>query len=64
MLAAARGMELEPELHAIVIRLQHAGWEIVIASAGCEWYIRRLLAEQGVAVTFMPIPANSIRRAG
>lgn len=27
-----------------VRRLQGAGWEVVIASAGCGWYIKRLLA--------------------
>ena len=41
-------MELDPALPAAVARLRAAGWEIVVASAGCAWYIRRLLAKAGV----------------
>ncbi len=58
MMDAAHGMELEPGLHDIIVRLQLAGWEIVIASAGCDWYIRRLLAEQGVKVTLYANPGE------
>jgi 2-hydroxy-3-keto-5-methylthiopentenyl-1-phosphate phosphatase len=38
------GMELDPSLPGALERLHQAGWTIVIASAGCEWYIRHLLA--------------------
>jgi len=31
-------------------RLQAAGWEIVVASAGCGWYIERLLARLGLDI--------------
>ncbi|NCA82589.1 MAG: 2,3-diketo-5-methylthio-1-phosphopentane phosphatase [Opitutae bacterium] len=41
-------MELDPALPDAVARLRAAGWEIVVASAGCDWYIRRLLAKAGV----------------
>ena len=41
-------MELDPSLKDSVARLRAAGWEIIIASAGSEWYIRRLLAQAGV----------------
>jgi len=34
-----------------VRRLQQAGWEIIIASAGCGWYIDRLLAQQSLNLT-------------
>lgn len=34
---------LDPELGPWVARLEQAGWKVVVASAGCEWYIRRLL---------------------
>jgi phosphoserine phosphatase len=30
--------------------LKDSGWEIVIASAGCDWYIRYLLNKVGVSV--------------
>lgn len=56
MMTAAHQMCLEPKLHQAVTRLQQAGWEIVIASAGCEWYIQRLLAEQDVRVTLHANP--------
>ena len=41
-------MELEPDLRGEVEALRGAGWRIVVASAGCDWYIRRLLASAGV----------------
>lgn len=42
-LAAVRRMELDPQLPTAVAALRCAGWRIVVASAGCDWYIRRLL---------------------
>ena len=41
-------MELDPKLPEAVQRLRAAGWEIIIASAGCAWYIRRLLDKANV----------------
>lgn len=41
-----------------VRRLQAAGWEIVIASAGCRWYIDRLLARLGLEVTIHASPGT------
>lgn len=41
-------MELDPGLPKAVERLRAAGWEIIVASAGCAWYIRRLLDKAGV----------------
>ncbi len=41
-------MELDPSLKDSVDRLRAAGWDIVVASAGCGWYIRRLLEKAGV----------------
>lgn len=43
-------MELEPRLAASVDALAAAGWKVVIASAGCGWYIDRLLDQAGVAL--------------
>lgn len=47
--------EPDPELAQWVERLHAAGWDIVVASAGCEWYIRRILQRSGVT---LPIYAN------
>ncbi len=38
-------LELDPTLPAAVERLHEAGWHLIIVSAGCEWYIRRLLVK-------------------
>src|SRR5262245_29211695 len=50
VLAAVERMELDPELPAAVAELRGAGWSVVVTSAGCDWYIRKLLAEVGMAV--------------
>ncbi len=42
------GMELDPGLPEAVGRLRAAGWEIIVASAGCGWYIHRLLDKADV----------------
>ena len=44
-------MGLEPLLAEKVAMLRGKGWEINVASAGCAWYIDRLLAQQGVQLT-------------
>ena len=41
-------MELDPNLGAAIARLRAGGWDIIVASAGCDWYIRRLLEKAGV----------------
>jgi 2,3-diketo-5-methylthio-1-phosphopentane phosphatase len=48
-------MELEPGLLRALERLEAGGWEVVVASAGCDWYIRILLDEAGVQ---LPVWAN------
>lgn len=49
--ALVAALDPAPGTADAVRRLQAAGWEIVIASAGCRWYIERLLGKLGVAVT-------------
>lgn len=55
-------MELDPTLKASVERLRAAGWDIVVASAGCAWYIDRLLAQAGIQLTVHANPG--VFRAG
>lgn len=50
VLAVVDRMDLDPDLPAAVAELHDAGWNVVVTSAGCEWYIRRLLAAAGVEV--------------
>jgi 2-hydroxy-3-keto-5-methylthiopentenyl-1-phosphate phosphatase len=48
VLAVVDRMELDPGLPEAVNSLRRAGWKVVVVSAGCEWYIRRLLDKAGV----------------
>ena len=41
-------MELDPALPQAVADLREAGWQVIVTSAGCDWYIRRLLGRAGV----------------
>lgn len=50
-----QSMELDPRLAESMKALREKGWEVIIASAGCDWYIRRLLEGAGVSV---PLHAN------
>ena len=43
-------MELDPDLARDLEALRASGWRVVVASAGSDWYIRRLLASAGVEV--------------
>lgn len=54
----ARRMELDPELPEAVRALHRAGWTVIVTSAGCDWYIRRLLAEAGVSVEVYANPGR------
>lgn len=48
-------MQLDPKIAPGVLALERAGWDLVIASAGCSWYIQILLDEAGVRA---PVYAN------
>jgi 2-hydroxy-3-keto-5-methylthiopentenyl-1-phosphate phosphatase len=50
VLAVVKQMELDPHLPVAVESLRRAGWRVVVTSAGCDWYIRRLLGAAGVEV--------------
>ena len=55
VLAVVRQMEPDPGLSAAVAALRRAGWQVIVTSAGCEWYIRRLLS---AAETDIEVYAN------
>src|SRR5262245_29094662 len=55
LLELADSTELDGSFAKSVRALQDRGWEIVIASAGCDWYIKFLLKKAGVSV---PVYAN------
>jgi len=50
LLEVADSTELDDSFAKSARVLQDRGWEIVIASAGCDWYIRYLLKQAGVSV--------------
>jgi 2-hydroxy-3-keto-5-methylthiopentenyl-1-phosphate phosphatase len=58
LLDVVSSMELEPDLKGEVEALRELGWRVVVASAGCEWYIHRLLAEAGVALEIHANPGR------
>jgi 2,3-diketo-5-methylthio-1-phosphopentane phosphatase len=64
VLAVVDRMELDPELPAAVDALRHAGWEVVVTSAGCDWYIRRLLAAAGVTIEVHSNPGRLVAGKG
>jgi 2,3-diketo-5-methylthio-1-phosphopentane phosphatase len=64
VLSVVRQMELDPDLRPSVDRLRRAGWRVIVTSAGCDWYIRRLLADAEVEVTVYANPGRFEPRRG
>lgn len=64
VLAVVRSMELDPHLSDAVASLRRAGWRVVVTSAGCDWYIRRLLASAGVEIEVYSNPGRFEARKG
>jgi 2-hydroxy-3-keto-5-methylthiopentenyl-1-phosphate phosphatase len=58
VLALVKQMELDANLPTAVESLGSAGWRVVITSAGCDWYIRRLLAAAGIEVEIHANPGR------
>ena len=51
-------MDLDPGLRDAIARLEDAGWEVVVVSNGCRWYIDRLLAASGVDLPVLSNPGH------
>jgi 2-hydroxy-3-keto-5-methylthiopentenyl-1-phosphate phosphatase len=51
-------MELDPQLSPAISQLTEAGWKVIVASAGCSWYIDRLLESAGVALEVHANPGS------
>jgi 2,3-diketo-5-methylthio-1-phosphopentane phosphatase len=64
VLAVVQQMELDPGLRRAVEELHQAGWKVIVTSAGCEWYIRRLLAEAGINVLVYANPGRYVAGRG
>ena len=68
LLELVESMELDADLAESVRVLQDCGWEVVIASAGCEWYIlhdakTNRHSEPGPRETGSPGSNGHLRRA-
>lgn len=46
----------DPDLHESVARLAGAGWDLIVVSAGCSWYIERIL--EGLPATIHASPGE------
>ncbi len=64
VLQVVRRMGLEPDLAAEVRALDEAGWDVVVTSAGCAWYIDLLLQEAGVELTVHSNPGRFVEGRG
>lgn len=51
-------MQIDPQCFKAVGELKAYDWDVVVASAGCDWYIKRLLAAQGVSLTVHANPGE------
>lgn len=53
-----QSMRIAPDLKAGVERLRQSGWEVLVVSNGCCWYIDKLLRRAGVELTVHSNPGN------
>ncbi len=58
LLEIADAMEPAPGLADAVARMRAGGWEIIVASAGCRWYIDYLLKRAGVTLEVHSNPGS------
>src|SRR5215471_14426669 len=49
---------VDPDLAPSAALLQREGWELLIVSAGCSWYVERVLRRAGVAATVYSNPGR------
>lgn len=54
----ARQTQFDPLAARAIERLRAAGWDVVVVSAGCKWYIDRLLDEAGIQVAVVSNPGR------
>jgi HAD superfamily phosphoserine phosphatase-like hydrolase len=57
-------MELDRGITTACDRLQAEGWRLIIASAGCVWYIERLLGPLGIEAEIHANPGHFSEREG
>jgi 2,3-diketo-5-methylthio-1-phosphopentane phosphatase len=58
LLDVVEAMGLNPSLAADLDALRASGWSVVVVSAGCSWYIDRLLSGAGVTLDVVANPGR------
>ena len=58
LLGVVSDIELPEGLPDLIERLRRADWQLVVVSAGCSWYIHRLLDRAGVDVPVITNPGE------
>lgn len=58
LLDIARQTQPDPDLAASIRRLNDSGWEVIVTSAGCAWYVERLLAERQISIPIVSNPGT------
>jgi 2-hydroxy-3-keto-5-methylthiopentenyl-1-phosphate phosphatase len=53
----AQDMEVDARLGPAVDQLRRNGWDVIVVSAGCDWYIARHLRNAGVELTVHTNPS-------
>lgn len=55
---------LEPRLAELIQNLKEAGWRVMVASAGCSWYIEKLFQQAGIELEVHANPGEFISGRG
>ncbi|MFO1477337.1 MAG: HAD-IB family phosphatase [Verrucomicrobiota bacterium] len=58
ILEIVNAMGLDPRMKEAVALLEKNGWSVTVASAGCAWYIERLLSGAAVALDVQANPGS------
>ncbi len=62
--ALVKDMQPDPGLGDGIQALRKSGWEVVVASAGCDWYIRRIMKSIGVDIQVYSNPGEFVAADG
>jgi 2-hydroxy-3-keto-5-methylthiopentenyl-1-phosphate phosphatase len=56
--ATVRDMNVDPRFADCVAELRVGGWDVIVVSAGCDWYIDQVLRETGAVVNLVTNPSR------
>lgn len=64
VIAALDDLRFDPGAAAAMQKLRARGWEVVIVSAGCDWYIQQVLAKAGIRAVVHANPGEYAENGG